>query len=326
MPIGRGPVQSAIGQPAWVARGINGTEPVPMAVRPMTVARVRGLAAFTVLVALSALGACGEAAPTERAVERAAPITTTAVHNVDTTPTEGSVERAAPVTAAVRNVDARPSPAALRSFRDAAAAAPYWYTVDWQPPTTIEEIARGFSSVAIGIVHAAMIEPPRPDALQPYEGAPKLYHLDVTLDIDTAPSPAASTGAARLQVRVPVLASGMDGLGTAQPAAEHIKNAAPIGAWGVFLVDTKSGFAQSVAFESADGPLIGYFRSMDATVASFTTASLADALERSLAIRAPNCRDALPDHLDVPAQISSRSRRVGASPGRDHLDLRSCRR
>jgi len=43
------------------------------------------------------------------------------------------------------------------SRQDAAAEAPYWYTVKWEPPTTVADFARSADSVIVGTVQLGKV-------------------------------------------------------------------------------------------------------------------------------------------------------------------------
>jgi hypothetical protein len=173
--------------------------------------------------------------------------------------------------------------AALRTFRDAAANAPYWATVDWQAPSTIGDVSPGPGGVVVvGTVRAAAVDPPQADSLRPYEGAPTLYHLKVFLDVDVDESRSGPFASGVIRVGIPVTSGGGDPYAMAGADAERIRAAAPLRARGVFVVQA-SGYVEPVAFEADDGSLVAYYASMDAAVRVHTTTSLTEQLTRHAA-------------------------------------------
>jgi hypothetical protein len=165
----------------------------------------------------------------------------------------------------------------LNAFRQAAADAPYWYTVDWFPPSSIEQIARGAHGVVVGRVRSARVDDPRADDLRPYEGAPTLYWFEVVVDVEVTRVASGQADGEVVQVRIPVLASGFEGLDSARPAADRIVAATPTDALGVFTIG-EAGAARPVALMSSTGNLLGYYSSMDSAVEDLGVDQLADEL------------------------------------------------
>lgn len=169
----------------------------------------------------------------------------------------------------------------LRTFRDAAAEAPYWYTVRWEPPTTVADFARSADSVIVGTVQSVALDEPRADDLKPRDSPLTLYDLDVVVRVSVEYVLIGGNAGGAVDVRIPVLASGIEGLGTARPAGERIAETGPIGAKGVFVVG--DSWSQPVAFESSTGEPVAFLASMDNEVGRFTTTTLAEALADSMA-------------------------------------------
>ncbi len=187
----------------------------------------------------------------------------------------------------------RPTIADLVAFRDAAAAAPYWQTVDWTPPTTLAQVATETQGVVIGAITGAQVVDPRADPFSPYEGSPTLFHLEVAFDVTVARTVTGASPGPVVQGRLPVLTSGLDGLSIGDDAAERIASAAPVGATAVFTLQDCRGFTlggglqcggdspvrtEIVALESSTGELVAFLQSMDPAVRPLTVASLAESL------------------------------------------------
>jgi hypothetical protein len=142
-------------------------------------------------------------------------------------------------TAAPSTTDAKRSPfstAQLIAFRDAAAEAPFWATVDRQPPTTLEEVCRNTRrAVAVGTVQSVRLGEPRPDGLKPYEGAPTLYHLEVVLrvTVDDVLAGGVRRGST-IEALIPVSSGGIAIVSDdrSRSAADRITATAPVGAPG----------------------------------------------------------------------------------------------
>ncbi len=201
----------------------------------------------------------------------------TSTGTTDATASPAAIEAAGP-----RTASDQPSTEDLLQFREAAAAAPYWAAVDWSPPTSTDEAARGAVAVVIGTVASSQVPEPRADDLRPYDGAPTLHHLSVAMSVDVDRVVAGDPAGEVVECQVPVLSGGADGIDDARPDADRIAAMAPVGATGVFVV-RPSGTVAPVAFQSATGELVAYVASMDGAVAPHTTASLADALRTALA-------------------------------------------
>jgi hypothetical protein len=173
----------------------------------------------------------------------------------------------------------------LREFRDAAADAPYWYTVRWEPPTTVDALARNADSVIVGTVQSATLDEPRADEFQVRESPLRLYDLDVVVRVSVEDVVIGDEKSGSVEVRIPVLRGGIEGLGTARPAGERIAESGPVGAKGVFVLG--DAWSQPVAFESSTGELIAFLASMDREVSHFTTTALAAALADSPSVATP---------------------------------------
>jgi hypothetical protein len=171
-----------------------------------------------------------------------------------------------------------PSAQDLLAFRDAAAEAPYWYTVRVDGPGTLEELAYPASVVAIGRIQSATIPEPRADPLSVFVDAPPLHHLEVivTVDIDRIPAGRLTTDA--VAVTIPVLSGGLDGLDEGRPAADRIASAAPTGTTVVLTASDAATDPHLVALGAADGRLVAFRAAMDPALASHTISSLASAL------------------------------------------------
>jgi hypothetical protein len=168
----------------------------------------------------------------------------------------------------------------LSAFRDAAAAAPVF--VDRTPPTTLADLARYADSVVVGTVQSVTLGEPRADDLKPYDGAPTLYHLEVVVRVTLEDVLIGDAGGgSAVDVRIPVISSGIEGLGIGRPAGERIVATGPVGARGVFYV--RDAWSEPVAFESSSGEPVAYLASMDSEVRRFTTTTLAEALADSMA-------------------------------------------
>lgn len=227
--------------------------------RPTAVTRYRTTIAALVVLAIVPVVGCGES--TEAGDLRAG-----------TSALASGATRADP--------DA-PSTDDLRQFREAAAAAPYWATVDWSPPTDTEEAARNAVGVIVGTVGSSHVTEPLADDLRPYEGAPTLYSLVVAMSVEVDRVVAGRLAEQVVHSRIPVVSGGMDWIDHARPEADRIVATTPIGATGVFLVRPSSTVAP-VAFESATGELVAFFESMDGAVETLTTTSLADTLRDAI--------------------------------------------
>ncbi len=203
------------------------------------------------------------------------------------------------------------SAADLRKFRDAAADAPYWYTVKWFPPSSVQQAVGNTSAVVVGTVRSARVDQPRADDLIPYEGAPTLYHLEVVVDIDVTRVVAGQVEGNVVQARIPVRSGPAEGLVAAgRAAADRIIAAAPENAVGVFLISRTSGTTKPVAFQSSTGQLVAFYRSMDEAVAPLDVEWLAGELAGELggelaagittdpaeALRNPDAKSGVVDH------------------------------
>jgi hypothetical protein len=108
-----------------------------------------------------------------------------------------------------------------------------------------------------------------------------LYDLDVVVRVSVEDVLIGGKDGGSVDVRIPVLTSGIEGLGTARPAGERIAETGPIGAKGVFVVG--DSWSQPVAFESSTGEPVAFLASMDYEVSRFTTTTLAEAIADSMA-------------------------------------------
>ncbi len=157
-------------------------------------------------------------------------------------------------------------------FRDAAAAAPFWQMVDWTPPTSLGNVARGVDNLVVGtLVDAALPAEPRADELVPYDGAPTLYHLEVVLTV-------LDEHGRNVSVAVPVLSGGREVVALAEPAAATIVELAPVGAR--VLLAERSGGVSLVALESKDGGVVAHHSSLDGAIATHDMESLQTAVRQ----------------------------------------------
>jgi hypothetical protein len=147
------------------------------------------------------------------------------------------------------------------------------------PPTTLDEVIGDASAVVVGRLGSARVDGPRRDDLEPYEGAGRpLRHLEVVVDVEVIDVVAGTATGGDVRIRIPVISSGGEGVGTGRPAGDRIVTATPVGATAVFLVFGEGGELRPIALASSTGELIGFYASMDRAVDLMDLEGLAGAL------------------------------------------------